>query len=337
MKRAAEQTQEEYFRGVPMVPYDLIKELALALVGVLVLMLVLSALLSSPDVKPVTIQSWASSDPVDFVTTATGELAGTTTSATYGPPYNDQSGSVQSLGFFSPQSWFGVHQAVDPPNDFVLAPLKIHSAGDADLASALGQYQSADDQARSTWLDAYTKALGGAQVDQATGSFTIAQGDYGPLPTMMGALLNLAQAGGLDGLLLSQGGFYQTDYTRPLLFMGDGAYLPGLADEQKLSGEQWGMMNETGSYPGQSWLWLYTLWYQVYPFDGSSPTLVSSVQLPADPGGLASAADLAVVLIMTVLSLALMLIPFIPGLRDIPYLVPVHRLIWRTPPPEPRS
>ncbi len=22
-------------------------------------------------------------------------------------------------------------------------------------------------------------------------------------------------------------------------------------------------MNETGSYPGQPWLWLYTLWYQV--------------------------------------------------------------------------
>ena len=29
-----------------------------------------------------------------------------------------------------------------------------------------------------------------------------------------------------------------------------------------LTGEQWGVMNETGSYPGQPWLWLYTLWYQ---------------------------------------------------------------------------
>jgi hypothetical protein len=153
---------------------------------------------------------------------------------------------------------------------------------------------------------------------------------------MMSSLLSLAQAGGLDGLLLSQGGFYQTDYTRPLLFMGDGGYLPGLADDQKLSGDQWGMMNETGSYPGQSWLWLYTLWYQIYPFDGSNPS-IGPVQLPADPGGLASAADLAVVLIMTVLSLALMLIPFIPGLRDIPYLVPVHRLIWRTSPPAERA
>jgi hypothetical protein len=311
--RPPEVTQEEYFRGVATIPYDLVKELALALVAVLVLVAGLSIVFSSPDVKPETIQSWAKADPVDFVTTANGELAGTTISAGYGPPYNGGSGSVQAYGPFSPQSWFGVHQPVDPPNDFVLTPLKIHSAGNPDLAAGLSEYHSADVKARSGWLDAYGKALGDAQVDQATSSFTVAQGDYGPVPVMLDSLLRLAQAGGLDGLLLSQGSFYQTDYTRPLLFMGDGGYLAGLADDQKLSGDQWGMMNETGSYPGQTWLWLYTFWYQVPPFAGSAN------------------ADLGVVLTMTLLSLLLMLIPFIPGLRDIPYLVPVHRLIWRTP------
>jgi hypothetical protein len=29
-------------------------------------------------------------------------------------------------------------------------------------------------------------------------------------------------------------------------------------------------------------------------------------------------------------TLLLLLIPFIPGLRDIPRLIPVHRLIWRS-------
>jgi hypothetical protein len=313
--RRPEQTQEEYFRGVPTIPYDLLKELALALVAILVLVLGFSIFLGSPDVKPETIQTWAQNDPVDFVTTATGELAGSTISAGYGAPYNDGSASVQAYGFFSPQAWLGVHQPVDPPNDFVLTPLKIHAAGDADLASALQDYQAADDKTRGSWLTDYTKALGDAQVDQATASFTVAQGDYGPLPTMMDGLLNLAQAGGLDGLLLSQGGFYQTDYTRPLLFMGDGGYLASLAGDQKLAGSQWGMMNETGSYPGQTWLWLYTFWYQVPPFAGSAN------------------ADLGVVLTLTVLSLLLMLIPFIPGLRDIPHWIPVHRLIWRMPPP----
>jgi hypothetical protein len=32
---------------------------------------------------------------------------------------------------------------------------------------------------------------------------------------------------------------------------------------------------------------------------------------------------------MAVLSVALILVPFIPGLRDIPRWIPIHRLIWR--------
>jgi hypothetical protein len=36
-------------------------------------------------------------------------------------------------------------------------------------------------------------------------------------------------------------------------------------------------------------------------------------------------------------TLLLLLVPFIPGLRDIPRLIPVHRLIWRTPPTPPAS
>ncbi len=76
-------------------------------VGVLGIVLVLSVVLSSPDVPSVTIQSWSKADPVDFVTTATGELAGTTSVASYGPPYNTGSGSVQSWGFLHPQEWVG--------------------------------------------------------------------------------------------------------------------------------------------------------------------------------------------------------------------------------------
>ena len=100
------------------VPYDLLKELSLALVGTLVVVLILAAVLSSPDVPAETIQSWARSDPVDFTTTAAQELQGTTISAQYGPPYNDGTGSVQSLGFFSPQTWFGVRIPVDSSSGF---------------------------------------------------------------------------------------------------------------------------------------------------------------------------------------------------------------------------
>ena len=30
------------------------------------------------------------------------------------------------------------------------------------------------------------------------------------------------------------------------------------------------MTNETGSYPGQGWLWLYTFWYRIWPFSTSA-------------------------------------------------------------------
>ena len=78
-----------------------------------------------------------------------------------------------------------------------------------------------------------------------------------------------------------------------------------------LSGSQWGVMNETGSYPGQPWLWLYTLWYQV-------PGWTNSANI-----------DMIAVYMTGLATILLLLVPFIPGLRDIPRLIPVHRLIWR--------
>ena len=39
--------------------------------------------------------------------------------------------------------------------------------------------------------------------------------------------------------------------------------------------------------------------------------------------------DIWAVYLTGVATLLLLLVPFIPGLRDIPRLIPVHRLIWR--------
>ena len=127
----------------------------------------------------------------------------------------------------------------------------------------------------------------------------------------MTSLLSFAQTGGLDGALLTGKQFYQTDYTKPLLFMADGGVLSARAKTGHLIGTQWGMMNETGSYPGQSWLWLYTFWYQIKPFSSSTN------------------ADIFVMTLMGVLSLAFIMVPFLPGLRDVPRRIPVHKLIWR--------
>jgi len=305
--------QDEYYRGVRMVRYDLVKELAIATVVVLVLVVALAAFLSSPDVPPLTVQQWAQADAVDFVTTATNELAGASSSAGYGPPYNDASGSVQNLGPIAPQQWAGVHIAVDPPNDFVLQPLKYAGVGNAQLTQALATFNDANSAQQGKWLDAYTKAL--ADAKEQDGKIVVAAGGDRPLPGVMDNLLQVARTGGLDGHLLNGGRFYQTDFTKPLLFMGDGEHLANLAKDQQLQGNQWGMMNETGQYPGQTWLWLYTIWYQLPPFQ--------------EGGWFAANADLVVVLIILVLTALLALVPFIPGLRDIPRWIPIYRLIWR--------
>jgi hypothetical protein len=310
------QTQEEYYSGTRMVRYDLVKELVLAVAGVGILVLGASVFLSSPDVAPVTIATWAQSDPVDFVTTATNELAGSTTSAAYGNPYNTN-GPGQSWGPIAPQKWFGTRIPIDSANTFVIQPLQRAATNNTDLSAQLDAWQKASPDQQGKWTAAYVKGLTTATVKD--GTLTVPDGDYGPLPVMMTNLLGLAQTGALDGLLQVNGRFFQTDYTPSLVFMGDGAYLPGLAAQANLTGSQWGMMNETGLYPGQTWLWLYTMWYQVPPFNSSTGFL-----------GISSAnADLGIIILMTALTVALALVPFIPFLRDIPRWIPIHRLIWR--------
>src|SRR5487761_1939473 len=117
----------------------------------------------------------------------------------------------------------------------------------------------------------------------------------------------------LRSALTTGRGFYTTDYTKALLFLADGSYLADKAAAQHLAGSQWGMMNETGSYPGQAWLWLASMWYQIPPFNTSW----------------GANADVLVLTLVSLLSLVMLFMPFIPGLRSIPRRVKVYRLIWR--------
>ena len=310
--------KKTYYRGVRMIPYDLLKEVTIATLGVLGVVLLLSAVLSSPDVPSVTLQSWSKADPVDFLTTASSELSGSTVVAGYGAPYNSGSGSVQSWGPLAPQTWAGVHVPVNAANDFVLQPLTQATAGDADLAAALSTYRAASSDQQQKWLTAYATGIGAATV-AADGTVTVPSGTYGPVSVLMDRMLTLARSGGLDALLLSSNHFYQTDFTVPLLFLDDGGYIANLATQQKLIGSDWGVMNETGRYPGSAWLWLYTMWYQVPPFNSTTGFL-----------GISTAnTDLAVVGVMLLLTALLFLVPVIPGLRDIPRWIPIHKLIWR--------
>ncbi len=151
-----------------------------------------------------------------------------------------------------------------------------------------------------------------AKVTFVNGSPVVPAAGDGPVPALMADELTLARSGALDTNLLSQQGFYGTNFTKPLLFIEDGSYFATKAQAMGLTGSQWGVMNETGSYPGQPWLWLYTLWYQV-------PGWTNSANI-----------DMIAIYMTGLATILLLLIPFIPGLRDIPRLIPVHRLIWRS-------
>ena len=288
-------------------PYDIIKEGTIALVVIALLTVLLASLFGSPDEKQVTIKSWSNAMPIDFATTAINEMNGSTTTAGYGPPYN-HAATGQDIGFLHLAQWVGVRIPLNTTKDFVVSPLESLPAG-TSLTPALATWNGASKAQRSAWVATVTKEIPKISFKQGLVVFPNQGG--GPLPVMIDSLTAMARSGALDQALVTGHGFYTTDYTKVLLFLSDGSYLSSLAATQHLTGTQWGMMNETGGYPGQAWLWLYTFWYQVPPYSSSSN------------------ADALVWGTMMVLSVALLLVPFIPGLRTIPRKSRVYRLIWR--------
>jgi len=307
-RRAARAADAAPWRG-PTKRYDILKEGTIASLVILALTFGLAGLLSSPDVPPVTIQSWAQVAPADFLGTAATELNGTSHTATYGPPYNTN-GTPQSE-LFAPANWFGVTQPIDPAQTFVISPLSKIAPTDPPLAAALTAYNAASPAQQQKWATNYGTAV--TKVKFVGGAPVVPPANDGPVPLMMSSLLTMARSGGIDGALIAEQPFYGTNYTNPLMFLNDGMYYSNLAQSMNLTGNQWGVMNETGSYPGQPWLWLYQLWYHVAGWRNSFNL------------------DLIAIYMTSLATVLLLLVPFIPGLRDIPRWIPVHRLIWRSP------
>ena len=290
-------------------PYDIAKEVAICFLVIGLLTVGLSVLFSSPDDPAVTLKQWAVSTPIDFATTAATELDGTGGTAGYGPPYNTAADGPKVLGI-SPAKIAGVHIPVDAAKDFVLSP--VAALPENPVASqAIATYEAASVEQRQTWAANYDAAVTASTVTTAGGKVIVAPGNYGPVATIVDQLVAMAQSGALDTTMLTQQRFFSTDFTKPLLFISDGSFLANKAAIDHLQGDQWGMMNETGSWPGQAWLWLYTMWYQV-------PGLSTSDN-----------ADLQVFLIIIGLTLLLAFLPFIPGLRSIPRWTRVYKVIWK--------
>jgi hypothetical protein len=293
------------------VRYDLLKEVTVCFIVVLILAAGLAAVFSSPDDTPITVKSWSTAAPTDFVQTAITELDGTSGTATYGPPYTTKCGLCQKIGPISLDRLSGTRIPLDTAKDFVINPL-LTLPDEPALDAAIGTFQSASAAQQARWEAAFEKAAGGSNFAAMVRSRAfVGVPAFGPVGLMIGDLLDMARSGALDGALTASPQLYGTDYTKPLLFIADGSYMGDVAQSRNLTGDQWGMMNETGNYPGQAWLWLYTLWYQVPPMNTSA------------------SGDAQVWAIMMLLSLLLAIVPFIPFIRSIPRWTRIYRLVWR--------
>jgi hypothetical protein len=315
----------------------------LLFVGLLVT--VLAVVFASPDPPAATMKEWANQAPTDFVTTTLAEVDATSASATYGPPYqpaSEQNGSLQGFGFFSPQEWAGARIPIDTLTDFVAQPLERY--GDSDASAALDQWTSASSDQQQAWSKAYGDALSSATF--SAGEIDVASGDYGPLPAIVGAQYRFALSGGLDAALLASdeqtpAGFpvwFSNDQTRALLYFGDSGQggsassciSPGQAVPDPdtcwwynqsvsntsprfggyLAGGTWGVVNEVGNWPGAWWLFPYSFWYQWgYGANGAS-------------------GDLWAMLLTGLVTLPLIFLPWIPGLRSIPKASRLYRVMW---------
>lgn len=323
-------------------PYDLLKEVTISGAIVAVLVVGLSLLFASPDPPSLTMKAWATEAPRDFVATTLSELDGTSASATYGPPYQTsvQDGSTQSLGPISPQTWLGETIPVDPEQDFVVRPLGTVPDRTGLVPKAIESWTSASAEQQKTWAAAYRTALGKASFGDG---YDVVSLSAGPLPLILRAQYDLAVAGGLDDAFMANEDepsiWFGNDQTFALLYFGDSGdgggspscisageplpvddgcwyYNQSLANTAPryggyLDGGTWGVMNEVGNWPGAWWLAPYSFWYQW------------------GYGATGAAGDLyAMIATALVFALPALFLPWIPGLRSIPRLTRVYRVMW---------
>ena len=325
--------------------YDLITEGTISIIFVALLCILAASLWASPDGgltypgapkspagQAFSAKYWDVNDPSDLAQTAVQELAGGTTTAGYGPPFNQTTGASQEFIGIRPAEIakfiFGLTLPINTANDFVLAPVsQLAAPFNPVVAAAVSRYEaaggdlspgaSASDVASSqqtTWLNNYAKALAASSAKFTPTSITVKAGNYGPVPVIITAELAIANNGSLDGYLQGSQQQLSTNTYKATMFFSDGTMWETIAEAQGVGGDQWGVMNELWNYPGQVWLWLYSGMYQIPALNPSSNTNL----------------DLDVGLLMIVFGFLLpMFAPWIPVINRIPRWIPLYKIIYR--------
>jgi hypothetical protein len=277
--------------------YPLLSMVLLAVVAIV------AAFVGSPNYPRSTIAVAANGDPGGAIMAFTQELDGTSSSA-------------------ANATEFGMG---DPGQVFVVQPLqKYELLLGTDVTLALSTYQLATPDQRQSWAANYDKALGtitpsgssamGGGMGGGTPSpdysmLDTLTGDFGPIPTLVKADLQLAQGGYLEEYLQSVDPGHSFHLTNIWLY--DHPALLNTAVAEGLTDDQWGMVKERGFPVGP--------WYLIVP-------AIIHVKLPNGSTGQGFVIDnLAFAFIL------LFLVPLVPGVRSLPRYLRLYRFIYRYP------
>lgn len=205
--------------------------LALAL---LIIIAVVAALVGSPNWPRDTIAGVTQKDPGGAILAFTQELDGTASSS-------------------SNASEYGMN---DPGQVFVLGPLhQARTMLSVDVQHAVATYDAAGDQQRVAWATAYDKALStitssasgstmGGSMSPTYQRIDGLKGDFGPVPVLVKADLQLAQNGFLEQYLQAIEPGHSYHLTNIWLY--DHPSLLNTAVAEGLTDDQWGMIKERG-------------------------------------------------------------------------------------------
>jgi len=266
----------------------------------LVVVAVIAAAVGSPNWPKDTIAAVTKDNPGGAIMAFTQELDGTATST----------GNAQEFGMN------------DPGQVFVMGPLRQAAPMlSSDIQSAIVTYDAASPQQQTSWASAYDKALGtimpsggGAMSGIASPDYTkidTLKGDFGPVPVLVKADLQLAQNGFLEQYLQAVEPGHSYHLTNIWLY--DHPNMLNTAVDQGLTDDQWGMVKERG-FPVGPWYLIIPGVFHVY-----------------FPGGTTGTGFVLWNLLFA--AILLFVVPLVPGIRDIPRYLKLYRFIYRYPAP----
>lgn len=266
----------------------------------LVVVAVLAFAAGSPNWPRDTIAGATKENPGGAILAFTQELDGTATST----------GNAAEFGMG------------DPGQAFVLNPLSQATSllGPA-IQSALSTYDSATSVQQQKWASAYDTALGtitpsgGGSMGGAPGpdysKIGTLKGDFGPVPTLVQADLQLAQNGYLEQYLQAVEPGHSFHLVNIWLY--DHPNLLNTAVEQGLTDDQWGMVKERGFSVGPWYLAIPAVFHVYFVGGATGQGFVLWNLLFA--------------------AILLFFVPLVPGVRDIPRYLKLYRFIYRYPVP----